>query len=190
MLMLASSSHVYKPFVMNFLIQRERERERERACADREKNPQKTLSELDPVWQRLIFIFIYILLMGGGQRIHITLKADHHQPNREIPFKWCFASGRWYRDIECWLGNMLFFEGSGLEFLKLYFLIFQGGGPDPLPPLGLRINRNYFLTYLREQCRLHAASFSKHSYLTIPELEHPTIPDVRKVIIKANKIAP
>ena len=27
-------------------------------------------------------------LMRGGQRIHITLKAGHHRPTSEMPFKW------------------------------------------------------------------------------------------------------
>ena len=131
--------------------------------------------------------------MRGGQRIYITLKADHHRPTSKHHLNGVSLAGRRYRNIECWLGNFVIFRGILTSIAKktTIFCDFPGRGVrTPCPPLGPRINRNSLLTYLREQCRLHAASFSKHSYLTIPELEHPTISEVRKVIIKANKIAP
>ena len=35
-------------------------------------------------------IFFFLI---RGKRIQIALIVGHHQPNRETPFKWCFAGG-------------------------------------------------------------------------------------------------
>ena len=33
------------------------------------------------------------IFFDGGQRIQLTLKAGHHRPTSETPFKWGFAGG-------------------------------------------------------------------------------------------------
>ena len=61
--------------------------------------------------------------MRGG-RIQIPLKAGHHRPPSETPFKW--------PDIECWLGSFVILRGSrpiiNIAMKPYIFVIFQGGG--------------------------------------------------------------
>ena len=52
------------------------------------------------------------------------------QPASETPFK-----GRWWPNIECWLGSFVFVQEIRTSIAKkpYIFVIFQGG-PDPCPP--------------------------------------------------------
>ena len=52
-----------------------------RSCAD----PKSFVRECPTL---TMFVF-----MRDGQRIYIELKASHHQPISETPFKWRYASG-------------------------------------------------------------------------------------------------
>ena len=77
----------------------------------------------------------------SGERIQIPLKAGHHRPASETPFKW--PAGRWWPYIECWLGSFVIFQGSRTSIAKEPYsfvnLRERGVGthfpPPPLDPL-------------------------------------------------------
>ena len=48
---------------------------------------QKVLSEGDQLCNSDVFLFSFF----RGERIHTSLKAGHHRPASEAPFKWRFA---------------------------------------------------------------------------------------------------
>ena len=67
--------------------------------------------------------FVFFMLMRG-ERIQIPLKA-----------------GRWWPNIECWLGSFVIFHKIRTSISKkpYIFVIFQGlGAPKPLSPLWIR----------------------------------------------------
>ena len=69
-----------------------------------------------------------------GEGIQIPLKAGHHHPASETPFKWHSLAGRCRPNIECWLDSFVNLQGIRASIAKrpYSFVIFQ----DPLPPSG------------------------------------------------------
>ena len=61
----------------------------------------------------------------------------------EMAFNWHAYDGP---NIECWLCSFVIFRGSRPVLLRnpIFFVIFQGDGPDPLPPLWIR---THYLCY-------------------------------------------
>ena len=55
------------------------------------------------------------------------------------------VAGRWWPNIECWFGSFVIFQGIRTNIAKkpYIFVIFQGGGTDPCPPLWIRAWRMY-----------------------------------------------
>ena len=47
-----------------------------------------------------------------------------------------WLAGRWWPNIECWTGSFVILRGrTSVAMERFIFVIFQGGGPDPLSPL-------------------------------------------------------
>ena len=59
-----------------------------------------------------------------GEGIQVPLYAGHHRPASETPFKWRFA------------GVPMMDQHPSFARKPYMFVIFRGGGPDPLPPSG------------------------------------------------------
>ena len=75
-------------------------------------------------------LFFFFCSRKGDQ---IPLKAGHHWPASETPFKWRFAVVSMMIKY-CWLG--MIFQGirtSITKKKKLYFYDFSGKGPNPQP---------------------------------------------------------
>ena len=70
--------------------------------------------------------------------IKIPLKAGHHRPASETPFKWRFAGMSMMVKLcmNSGLVAFLIFQGIRTIIAKkpLIFVILWGGGPDPLDP--------------------------------------------------------
>ena len=93
------------------------------ACADQES----FVTEVTP--QKVFFWLM------RGRRIQIPLKAGHHRPVRETPFKW--------PNFECWLGSFLIFQGI-CTVKEPYVFVAVGEGPDPpFPSLDPRMIRSH-----------------------------------------------
>ena len=91
---------------------------------------QKVLSEGVQLWQRFFFVFVFSLMGGGGGK----------DPNATISWPSSLV-GRWWPNIEFWIGSFVILRGSGPVLLRnpIFFVIFQeGGGLDPLSPLWIR----------------------------------------------------
>ena len=89
-----------------------------------------------------------------GERIQISLKADHHQPASETPLNGVSLACRWWPNVECWLGSFENFKGSGPVLLRnsIFLWFFRGGGgggPDPLSPSGSAHGTGQFIHLLR-----------------------------------------
>ena len=71
-----------------------------------------------------------------GEMIQIQQKAGHHRHASERHFNGVSFVGRWWPNIECWLGSFVIFQGIWTSIARkpCIFVIFQGV-PDPLPPL-------------------------------------------------------
>ena len=54
--------------------------------------------------------YLFFLKLMRGEMIQIPLKAGHHQPASETPFKWRFAGGPMMVHIECWPGSFVIFQ--------------------------------------------------------------------------------
>ena len=82
-------------------------------------------------WQRFFLIY-------KGERIRISLKAVHHWPASEMPLNGVSLACRRWPNVECWLGCLRNFRGSGPILLRnsIFLWFFRGGGgsPDLLPP--------------------------------------------------------
>ena len=82
--------------------------------------------------------YLFFKLMRR-EMIQIPLLADHQRPASETPFR---LAGRWWPNIECWIGSIVILRGSGPVLLRkepYIFVIFQGGGGGvrtPCPPSG------------------------------------------------------
>ena len=65
-----------------------------------------------------------------GAKYHV--KGGNHRGASKAQFKW-----RWCPNNECRLGSFVIFQGTRTSIAKepYSFVIFQGGGPDPLSPL-------------------------------------------------------
>ena len=52
-------------------------------------------------------------------------------------------TGRWWPNIECWLGSFAVLQGIRASIAKkpYIFVIFQGGSVPPVPPLDPRMYR-------------------------------------------------
>ena len=105
---------------------------------------QKVLSEEIQLWQRFFF--------GGGGGGGGIFDEGRHEPNASISrpsstYQWniigVLMAGRWWPNIDCWLGIFVIFQGIRTSIAKKsYFCDFSGGGGgrDPLshPPLWIR----------------------------------------------------
>ena len=92
----------------------------------------KVLSEGVQLWQRFY--------RGKRRSKQIPLKADHHRPAIEMPFKWRFAGGSIM--VHNWMlaWQLCDFQGIRTSIAKKpYVLLFfgggGGGGPEPTFPL-------------------------------------------------------
>ena len=93
------------------------------------------------------FCYCFFQLIRRGERIQITLKAGHHRPNRETPFKWHFADGFLRPNIVCWLGSFVIFQGirNSISKQPFSFVVLKGcldpRFPPPPPPLDPHMTR-------------------------------------------------
>ena len=78
--------------------------------------------------------FFFLLMMG--EWIQIPLWAGHHQ-SASGHLNGVSLAGRWWPNIERWLGSFVIFQGYLTSIAKIpyMFAIFEGG-PDPLSPAG------------------------------------------------------
>ena len=58
------------------------------SCADPE-----SFARGGPTLRTFFFSFSFFFFLMRGKKIQITLKAGHHRPASETPFKWRFAGG-------------------------------------------------------------------------------------------------
>ena len=81
------------------------------------------------------FFFFFFSLIRGG-RIQIPLLVGHQRPPVKRHLNGVSLVGWWWPNIECWIGSFVILRGSGPVLLRnpIFFVIFQGGGLDPLPP--------------------------------------------------------
>ena len=71
-----------------------------------------------------------------GERFQIPLKANHHQPARETPFKLRLLVPMMARTLNAGLVALCIFRRSGpVLFETIYFCDFSGGSRPPVPPL-------------------------------------------------------
>ena len=100
------------------------------------------MSNSDNVFFRFLF--------DEGKEDPKSTKAGHHRPASETPHGVSLA-GRWWPNIECWLGS--FFDFSAVQTSvakKPYIFCDFSGGSDPLsPPLDRRMQ--IFSTIWAEQ---------------------------------------
>ena len=97
--------------------------------------------------QRGPTLILFPVLVNEGKEDRQLLKADHHRPASETPFKWrsCGSLTDDSPSFERWLGSFVTFKGiRTIIARKPYsFEIFRmgDGGPDPLsPPLDKRMS--------------------------------------------------
>ena len=69
-------------------------------------------SDLDPTSDNVFFFFF------KGERIRISLKAVHHRPASETPLNGVSLACRRWPNVECWLGSLRNFGGSGPVLLR------------------------------------------------------------------------
>ena len=89
-----------------------------------------------------------------GKRIQITLKAGHHRPASETPFKWGFAGRSLMAKYWILAWSFVVFQWIWISIVKKPYFCDLSGGPDPLPPpLWIRACYYTIWTYLREKIR-------------------------------------
>ena len=73
-------------------------------------------------------VFFYLNnIKNSAHQCQIALKAGHHRPTSETPFKWPI--------IECWLGSFVIFQGILTSIAKKHYIFcdFSGRVQTPCP---------------------------------------------------------
>ena len=89
-------------------------------------------------------VFCCYFLLMERDRVCLQLKLDHHRLASETPFNGASLTGRYWPNVEYWLGSFVTFQGRPWPvFLRnsiaLGFSRVGGGtGPNQAPPLRIR----------------------------------------------------
>ena len=99
---------------------------------------QKVLSE--EVLQLWRFFLFFILDWWGEEGSKYRLVGHQHGPLAKRHLNGVSLAGRWWPNMECWIGSFVIFQRIRTSIAKepYIFVIFQGWGPDPLSPLWIR----------------------------------------------------
>ena len=102
------------------------------------------------VWISVFFPFCFPILVDEGVRIQMSIKWVIISPPEKWHLNGVSLAGRWWPNIECWLGSFVIFQGTRTSIVKKLYIVcvFFRGVQTPCPPLDPRMgNRpNWHLT--------------------------------------------
>ena len=68
-------------------------------------------------------VHFFFFFFDKGKEVQIALKAGHHRPASETPFKWRLAGGPMMTNIECWLGSFVILQGIRTSIAKKPYIL-------------------------------------------------------------------